>query len=144
MRTLYLRLLGARIGKNVTISSDAKLGEFDLLVFEDGCRVDSSLIRGFCVEPEGYFRLETIVIGRNATINTFTQIAPGSHVPPSTVYGPHSSSFETASPDSHAAYNKTLNEEPHWILKLFVAYPVILFVYIISCECPALGIGLCF
>src|SRR5262249_25798972 len=47
---LYYRLLGAKIGKNVFIDPKTKLGEYDMLTFQDGCRIDKSHIRGFCVE----------------------------------------------------------------------------------------------
>ncbi|KAJ3795144.1 acetyl-CoA synthetase-like protein [Lentinula aff. detonsa] len=129
---LYYRLLGARIGKDVSISKHAQLGEFDLLTLEDGCRVDSSLVRGFCVEREGYFRLEPIVIGRRAIVNSYTQISPGAVILEGTVYGPHASSHESPSPPSFAAYNRTLFMEPQWLLKLLVAWPIIVAVTFVS------------
>ncbi|KAJ3968881.1 acetyl-CoA synthetase-like protein [Lentinula raphanica] len=132
LNKLYYRLLGARIGKDVSISKHAQLGEFDLLTLEDGCRVDTSLVRGFCVEREGCFRLEPITIGRRAVINSYTQISPGAEIPEGTVYGPHASSHESSSPPSFAAYNRTLFMEPHWLLKLFVAWPIIVVVSFIS------------
>ncbi|KAJ7780297.1 AMP-dependent synthetase and ligase [Mycena maculata] len=132
LEILYFRLLGARIGRNVRIEKGAKLGEYDLLTFRDGCRVDTALIRGFCVEREGYFRLDNIVIGEKAIINTFTQISPGAVINPSTVYGPHASSRDPPSPRAYAAFNRTLIQEPSSWLKLFVAYPVMIVVYFIS------------
>ncbi|KAJ4474912.1 AMP-dependent synthetase and ligase [Lentinula aciculospora] len=129
---LYYRLLGAHIGKDVSISKHAHLGEFDLLTLEDGCRIDSSLIRGFCVEREGYFRLTPIVIGRRAIVNSYTQISPGAVIPEGSVYGPHASSHESPSPPSYAAYNRTLFMEPHCLLKFFVAWPIIVAVTFVS------------
>ncbi|KAK7056427.1 hypothetical protein VNI00_002982 [Paramarasmius palmivorus] len=124
----YYRLLGAHIGKNVSINKDACLGEYDLLTLSDGCRIDVATIRGFCVEREGLFRLEPITIGRRAVINTYTWISPGSSIPESTVWGPHSSSHDQPLPRSFAAYNRTLITEPHWALQLFVAWPIIFIV----------------
>ncbi|KAJ7455805.1 acetyl-CoA synthetase-like protein [Mycena latifolia] len=132
LEILYFRLLGARIGKNVRIYNGTKLGEFDLLTFRDGCLIDSALIRGFCVEREGYFTLDRIVIGRNAVINTYTQIAPGTVIPDNVVYGPHASTFESPSPGSFAATNRTLISEPHVLLKMFVAWPIITCVHVVS------------
>ncbi|KAF5338042.1 hypothetical protein D9758_014244 [Tetrapyrgos nigripes] len=129
---LYYRLLGASIGSNVTIERNARLGEFDLLTLEDGCRIDKALIRGFCVEREGMIRLAPVVIGRKAVINTYTQISPGAIVPENTVYGPHSSSLEQPSPQKFAAYNRTLFLEPHWLLKLLIAWPIIGLVMLAS------------
>ncbi|KAJ7367145.1 acetyl-CoA synthetase-like protein [Mycena albidolilacea] len=132
LEILYYRLLGARIGRNVSIEKGAKLGEYDLLTFRDGCRVDTALIRGFAVEREGYFRLGSIVIGEKAIVNTFTQIAPGAMIPDGTVYGPHASSHDSPSPRSYAAFNRTLLSEPNFVLKLLVAWPVMFAVYLLS------------
>ncbi|KAK0214939.1 acetyl-CoA synthetase-like protein [Armillaria fumosa] len=124
LEKLYFRLLGAHIGKNVHIAHKAKLGEYDLIRLEDGCRLDTALIRGFCVERDGQFRLDNIIIGKNAVVNTYTQVAPGAHIPDGAVYGPHSSSNEAPSPPEYAAFNRTSFREPHWFLKVFVAYPI--------------------
>ncbi|KAF9068413.1 AMP-dependent synthetase and ligase [Rhodocollybia butyracea] len=132
LNKLYYRLLGARIGKNVSISKHARLGEFDLLTLQDDCRIDSAVVRGFCVEREGYFRLEPIVIGRRAVINSYTQISPGAVIPDLAVYGPHTSSLEKPSPTGFAAYNRTSFLEPHWLLKCLVAWPIIGFVTFVS------------
>lgn len=129
-------MLGAHIGKNVTISKNAKLGEYDLLRFEDGCKVDTALVRGFCVERDGFFRLDDIVIGRNAVVNTYTQLSPGCHIPEGAVYGPHSSSLESPSPPEFAHYNRTAFRAPNFFMKLFVAWPIILLVIFISCRRP--------
>ncbi|KAJ7098543.1 AMP-dependent synthetase and ligase [Mycena belliarum] len=132
LEVLYYRLLGARIGKNVQIDKHAKLGEYDLLTFGDGCVVDNALIRGFCVEREGFFTLDRITVGRNAVINTYTQISPGAVIPDNAVYGPHASSHDTPSPESFSAYSRPMIPEPHLVLKLFVAWPVIFLVYFVS------------
>jgi hypothetical protein len=134
LEILYFRLLGARIGKNVRIYKGAKLAEFDLLMLRDGCLVDAALIRGFCVEREGFFTLDRIVIGRNAVINTYTQIAPGAVIPDNAVYGPHASSHDSPSPAYFAATNRTLISEPPVLLKAFVAWPIIVLVHVVSCE----------
>lgn len=134
LEKLYFRLLGAHIGKNVHIARKAKLGEYDLIRLEDGCRLDTALIRGFCVERDGQFRLDNIVIGKNAVVNTYTQVAPGAHIPDGAVYGPHSSSNEAPSPPEYAAFNRTSFREPHWFLKVFVAYPIFGLVLFTSCR----------
>ncbi|KAI0737046.1 acetyl-CoA synthetase-like protein [Daedaleopsis nitida] len=130
LELLYYRLLGARIGRDVYIDPKARLAEFDLLTLHDGCRIDNALIRGFCVERDGCFRLEPIVIGRGATVNTYTQLAPGAVIPDGATYGPHASSHDQPSPDGHAAYNRAAVPQPHWALKVFVAGPTIFLVKI--------------
>ncbi|KAJ6461738.1 acetyl-CoA synthetase-like protein [Mycena sanguinolenta] len=132
LEILYYRLLGARIGKGVRISKHARLGEYDLLTFGDGCVVDKALIRGFCVEREGFFTLNRISIGRYATVNTYTQISPGAAVPDGSVYGPHASSYDASAPESYSAYNSSMIPEPNLLLKLFVAWPVMFFVFFVS------------
>ena len=128
LEIIYYRMLGARIGKDVQIDSKARLAEYDLLTLHDGCRIDNALVRGFCVEREGCFRLEPIVIGRGATVNTYTQLAPGAVIPDGATYGPHASSHDQPSPDGHAQYNRAAIPQPHWALKLFVAAPIIFVV----------------
>ncbi|OSD06234.1 acetyl-CoA synthetase-like protein [Trametes coccinea BRFM310] len=135
LEAMYLRMLGARIGKDVRIDSRAKLAEFDLLTLHDGCRIDNALVRGFCVERDGCFRLDPIVIGRGATVNTYTQVAPGAMIPDGAVYGPHASSHDEPSPDNLAHANRTVAPEPHWALKCFVAGPTI-FVVKVAAHIP--------
>ncbi|KAF7353378.1 Peroxisomal-coenzyme a synthetase [Mycena sanguinolenta] len=132
LEILYYRLLGAHIGKGVRISKHARLGEYDLLTFGDGCVVDNALIRGFCVERDGLFTLDRISIGRFATVNTYTQISPGAVIPDGSVYGPHASSYDAAAPERFAAYNKSVIPEPNLLLKLFVAWPVMFLVSFVS------------
>ena len=128
MINLYCRLLGAKVGRGVHIDTTAHLGEYDLLTFEDGCIVDKALVRGFCVEREGHFRLAPVVIGKNATINTYTQIAPGATIPAGAVFGPHASSHEHPSPSSFVKYNRTKFRQPHILLRVFVGIPIILVI----------------
>ena len=129
-------MLGAHIGKDVLISDGAELSEPDLLTLGDNCLVDHSNIRGFCVERDGLFRLERVIIGRGAVTNTYTNIAPGSMIPDGVVYGPHASSHDDPSPPSHAAFNRVSIPQPHKILQVFVAWPVISMVYLISRMSP--------
>lgn len=127
-------MLGAHIGKDVHIDKAARLAEFDLLRFEDGCRVDRSHVRGFCVEIDGFFCLNQVAIGRNAVINTYTVISPGAIIPDGAVYGPHASSYDDPSPLTYAAYNGTSIRQPRLLFQMFVAWPVISIVYFISCA----------
>ncbi|KAL0579004.1 hypothetical protein V5O48_002999 [Marasmius crinis-equi] len=132
LQILYYRLLGASIGKNVKIDERAQLGEFDLITIQDNCRIDNVLIRGFCVERGGCFRLAPIVLQRNAVVNTYTQISPGTTVAEGAVYGPHSSTLEPPSPPQFAAYNKQSIPVLHWALQLTVAWPIIIAATFIS------------
>ncbi|KAF7317849.1 Peroxisomal-coenzyme A synthetase [Mycena kentingensis (nom. inval.)] len=133
LELLYYRLLGASIGRNVSIGKGARLGEYDLLTFRDGCRIDeNALIRGFCVEREGCFRLDPIIVGERTVVNTYTQVAPGTVLLENDVYGPHASARDFPAPRSYAAFNRTLMTEPRAWLKVLVAWPVIGLVLFIA------------
>ncbi|KAL0571102.1 hypothetical protein V5O48_010858 [Marasmius crinis-equi] len=132
LEIIYYRLLGAKIGRGVSIDKKAQLGEFDLLTVHDGCTIDQACVRGFCVEKDGYFRLAPIVIGPNSTINTMTQITPGSTIPEDSVYGPQSSSLEGASPSEFKAYNRKAIPRPHPVLRYSIAVPIIVLVEFVS------------
>lgn len=135
LRKVYFRLLGASIGKNVKIDKFAKLGEYDLLTIHDGAQIDKAVVRGFCVERDGYFRLEPIIIGRDCMVNTYTQISPGARLANGTVWGPQSSSHEEPSMDSYAAYNRESVPKPHWALTFFIGLPLKLVVWVL-CYLP--------
>ncbi|KAF9269892.1 acetyl-CoA synthetase-like protein [Marasmius fiardii PR-910] len=132
LEVLYYRLLGAKIGAGVSIDKEAQLGEFDLITLHDGCKIDRALVRGFCVERDGFFRLAPIVVGSNACINTMTQITPGSAIPDNSVYGPQSSTFEGPSPPEFSIYNRKFIAQPHWALRYFVGWPIIVVVHYVS------------
>lgn len=135
LQKTYYRLLGMSIGSDVVIDKFCKLGEYDLLTIHDGARLDKSLVRGFCVEREGYFRLEPIIIGRDCVINTFTQISPGARLSDGTVWGPQSSSHEEPSSDAYAAYNRSAAPQPNKALIWFIGMPILIFVQI-ACYVP--------
>lgn len=131
---LYYRLLGARIGYGVTIDEDVRLYECDLIHLGDGCRIDSTCLRGFRLERDGYYTLAPTFIGERAVINASTYISPGTRVLPGEVYGPHASSHDPPFQKHFAAYNTTLVPKLNLWLKSFVACPLIFLVLFISCR----------
>ena len=134
MTTIYYRLLGARIGRDVHIDERMRLYECDLLTLQDGCRLDTQTLRGFCVERDGYFRLAPVTIGTEAVVNPYTDISPGAKIADGAVYGPHASSYENPSEKSFASYNRTFLSDPSWPLRILIAWPIILIVTFISCK----------
>lgn len=131
----YYRLLGMSIGSDVHIDKYAKINEHDLITIHDGARIDKSLVRGFCVERGGYFRLEPVIVGRDCVVNTFTQISPGARLADGTVWGPQSSSHEEPSSDAYAAYNRNAVPRPSMWLICFIGVPLIGLVRLI-CYIP--------
>lgn len=135
LQKTYYRLLGMSIGSDVKIDQFAKIAEYDLITIHDGARIDKCLLRGFCVERDGYFRLEPIIVGRDCVVNTFTQISPGARLADGTVWGPQSSSHEEPSSDAYAAYNRNNAPQPHWALMVLIGYPII-FLVRFACYVP--------
>ena len=134
LMTIYYRLLGARIGRDVHIDGRMRLYECDLLTLRDGCRLDAETLSGFCVERDGYFRLAPITIGTQAVVNVYTNISPGASIADGVVYGPHASSYENPSDNSFAAYNRTLISDLSLPLRILIAWPIISIVTFISCK----------
>jgi acetyltransferase-like isoleucine patch superfamily enzyme len=122
LERLYMQLLGAKVGKNVRVSKLARFGEHDLLDIGDNCQIDKALVRGFCVEREGYFRLGRISIGNDVVINTYTQIAPDTVIGDRQVFGPHASSHDDPSDASYAIYNSAAVPRPQGLLTWVAIY----------------------
>ena len=61
---VYLRLMGAKVGRGVRIANSVQLGEWDLLDFGDEVALDARVIaRPFCVDG-GRMLLQMIVMER--------------------------------------------------------------------------------
>ena len=91
---LYYRLLGAKIGRGVSIK-DAVLGEYDLVDIGDNVQLDGCICRPFAVERNTSMYLDQISLGENSTVGLKAFIAPGTNLPNNTCIGPNSSSWET-------------------------------------------------
>ncbi|KAL3461223.1 hypothetical protein BJX64DRAFT_300238 [Aspergillus heterothallicus] len=125
---LYYRLLGAHIGRGVTIHEHASLGEYDLLHLDDNVVLENCIVRPFAVERNTSMLLAPIRIGANSAIGLRTVVAPGAALPANTCLGPNSSSWEVAGGADEA--NRTLNSAniptPHWIWSILVIEPLAL------------------
>lgn len=138
MRLWYLRLLGARIGKNCRIQSGCQISEWDLICIGENCILDSCSIRGYCVEP-GILAMHEVEIGDNCSIGLQSQVVPGSKLPAQTSLGPLSSSYEIDDA-SDSAKELCRGNFPalHWATALFVGQPILLFVKLAS-KLPWIG-----
>lgn len=129
---LYYRMMGAKIGKGVTIKG-AQLGEWDLIEIDDGVILERCHVRPFAGERNTSMYLGKIRIGRNATVGQSSIIAPGTIVPESACIGPNSSSWEVE--DADEANRDLLQSNipgAHWILDLLVTKPLVTIAWIIS------------
>ncbi|KAF7188075.1 Oxalate--CoA ligase [Pseudocercospora fuligena] len=132
-RVLYHRLLGAKIGSNVTIQKGVTIGEWDLLTIEDSVVLERSIVRPFAAERNTTMYLGRIHIGANASIGLASIVAAGTTVPTNACMGPNSSSWET---DAFEEANRDLasNKIPnaHWALEWLVGLPLAVVVKFIG------------
>lgn len=129
---LYLRLMGAKIGKNVSIRA-CSTGEWDLLEIEDGAVLERCTLRPFAGERNTTMFLGKIHIGRNATVGMASIVAPGTSIPENACIGPNSSSWEVDAADE-GNRDLMLSKIPgaHWALEWFVTKPLVTIGWIVS------------
>lgn len=121
----YYRLLGAKIGKNVTINKGAKLGEWDLVEIADNAVLERCTVRPFAAERNTSMYLGRIRIGTNASIGLGCIVAAGTTVPADACLGPNSSSWEAADADeSNRDLASSRIPGAHWALSLFLGTPL--------------------
>ncbi|MCJ1395012.1 hypothetical protein MMC18_007893 [Xylographa bjoerkii] len=132
-RIFYFRLLGARIGKGVSIAKGTVLGEYDLLDIGDNVELDSCTCRPFAVECNTSMCLRRIVLGANSTIGLKSFVAPGTILPDITCIGSSSSTWETK--DATEA-NRDLSmkrvPKPNAILSVVLGLPIQMLVGFVS------------
>lgn len=131
-RVLYFRMMGAKIGKNVTMNR-VRIGEWDLVEIGDGAVLEGCVCRPFGAEWNTTMYLGKIKIGRNATVGVASIVAPGTEVPDNTCIGPNSSSWEL---DSASESNRDLlaakRPSAHWALVLFVTLPLVFLKWLLT------------
>lgn len=129
-RVLYYRMLGAKIGRNVTIARSAKLGEYDLIDIGDNVILDHCQCRPFAVERNTSMLLKRIRIGKDSSVGLKSVLAPGAIIPENTCIGPNSSSWELR--DANESNRDLLTsrvQQPHWLLRLCIVEPLRLLVW---------------
>lgn len=130
-RVLFYRLLGVKIGRNVTISPSAKLGEYDLIEIRDNVVLDACQCRPFAVERNTSMLLKRIRIGKDSSIGLKSILAPGADVPENTCIGPNSSSWELQDADeSNRDLLSSRVPQPHWIFVLLIVTPIKILVWV--------------
>lgn len=89
----YYRLMGAKFGRDVTISSLTNIKEFDLVSIGDGCILDACTISPFALHA-GAFELQPTAVGKRVIIGPKCIVAPGASVPDDAYIGHGQSSHE--------------------------------------------------
>ncbi|CAI7564259.1 unnamed protein product [Penicillium crustosum] len=124
-RILFYRLVGAKIGKNVTMSASAKLGEYDLIEIGDNVVLDTCVCRPFGVERNTSMLLKRIRIGKDSSIGIKSVVAPGADIPENTCIGPNSSSWELQDADeSNRQLLTSQIPKPHWLWIVLIVEPI--------------------
>ncbi|RDA84714.1 hypothetical protein CP532_5246 [Ophiocordyceps camponoti-leonardi (nom. inval.)] len=125
-RSVYCRLMGARVGRNVKLAGSS-LGEYDLLDIRDDVELTRCICRPFAVEGNTSMYLDDITIGEKSCVGIASVVAPGSHIPPDTCIGPNSSSWEMADADEGNRHLSPVGApEPHWLLTILLTVPLTL------------------
>ncbi|OJJ84711.1 uncharacterized protein ASPGLDRAFT_170616 [Aspergillus glaucus CBS 516.65] len=132
-RVLFYRLLGAKIGKNVTLAPSAKIGEYDLVEIGDNVVLDTCQVRPFAVERNTSMLLKRIRIGKDSSVGIKSIVAPGADIPENTCIGPNSSSWELQDADeSNRDLLTSRIPGPHWIWTLLIVEPLKIIVWVAS------------
>ncbi|CAO3592963.1 unnamed protein product [Absidia cylindrospora] len=139
----YLRMMGAKVGRNCWVDIHADIQEFDLVTIGDGCCFDNCSVRPFTLS-KGNINLSEVVIGNNCVIGLKSVVAAGSHLPSGTVMGPLTSSHSYDVKSGGAAHVDTPEgmlfadlcrtnfPQPHLLLQLLVGWPVIVVINFIA------------
>ncbi|PHH92733.1 hypothetical protein CDD83_5562 [Cordyceps sp. RAO-2017] len=125
-KNLYCRMMGAKIGRNVSMA-DVSLGEWDLLDIRDGASLTKCQCRPFAAEENTSMYLGRIIVGERASIGLLSVIAPGTEVLPDTRMGANSSSWEQRDAQTLKLVQPVPRiRDPHWILSLALTLPIYL------------------
>ncbi|KAH6989430.1 hypothetical protein BKA56DRAFT_254672 [Ilyonectria sp. MPI-CAGE-AT-0026] len=139
---LYCRLMGAKIGKNVSLGA-AALGEWDLLDIGDDVVLDRCICRPFAGEGNTTMYLDKIAIGKNCSIGAASIIAPGTTMAPNTCIGLNSSSWEMDDADeAYRDLSPSKIAKPHWPLVCLLTLPLRViagFLSLVPWMCGLLG-----
>ncbi|KAI8065173.1 hypothetical protein BC940DRAFT_305002 [Gongronella butleri] len=139
----YLRMMGAKVGRNCWIDIHATIDEFDLVTIGDGCSFDNCSIRPFSLS-KGHMNLMEVTIGDNCVVGLKSIVPAGSQLRSGTVLGPLTSSHardmktggsahvNTPEGMAFADLCRTNFPMPHMALQFLVGWPLIVIINFIS------------
>ncbi|KAI8842208.1 hypothetical protein BJ741DRAFT_698104 [Chytriomyces cf. hyalinus JEL632] len=133
MKTLYFRLMGAKVGRNVVLRATA-LREFDLVEIHSNCSITESTLRPFGVES-GLMVLDAIVIESDCVINRKSCFAPGTTIPLNTALPPRSTAFSLDEADRKYRIFAPPNSKwgpAAWAYLGFIGLPILGLVKLVS------------
>jgi serine acetyltransferase len=134
-------MLGARIGRNVRISGQADVAEYDLVTVDDDAVIELCTLRAFAID-NGCMILGPVGVGKGSSVGIRSVVAPFTSIPDHCHLAPATASYEitTGSDDEkHLLYNRQALPKPSIFSQIFVIAPIILLVNTIS-HIPALSV----
>ncbi|KAI8078628.1 uncharacterized protein BX664DRAFT_342329 [Halteromyces radiatus] len=153
LHCLYLRMMGAKVGKSCHVNPKADVREFDLVTIGDGCTLDEKCSARPFTLSTGHMNLNPLVIGDNCVVGLRSFVIAGTTLAPGTVMGPSTANFPRnlqagdgalasidtpqgmALADACAAHYPP----PHFLLKLLVGWPLVFIINLIA-NAPWIGI----
>ncbi|XP_037033567.1 uncharacterized protein LOC119072448 [Bradysia coprophila] len=140
----YLRLMGAKIGRNTRISCDAKIGEYDLISVGSNCFIDDCIIKPFRLSC-GHMNLSNIVIGDSCAIGFQSNIVSGTTLSNETNVGPQTTTYtrhmkaggssahkDTATGIELGNLCRETFPQLHILLECFVGWPIVILSQILA------------
>ena len=92
LHRMYMCLMGAHVGRNVRVSVDAHIGDYDLLSFDDDVVIDPRAYVRASTCSDFMLCLEPITVGKRVLLSRGACVSPGATIPDDTVVLPNTSS----------------------------------------------------
>lgn len=135
---LYLRMMGAKIGRNSRVSCEANIHEYDLITIGSDCYVDSCTVRPFVLST-GHMNLSKIVVGDSCVIGFRSNIVAGTSLANGTVVGPQTTTYTREMCGNGSSAHKDTAEgaklrdlcretfrQPHLIVEYLIGWPTVI------------------
>jgi hypothetical protein len=129
---VFLRLMGARIGKGAKIGRHVRIADFDCLDVHANATVDDFAHLRAAEVRRGALRVAPVYVGPNATVCTRAIVGPGGSVPAGATLGPYMSWREldvrgrgvAAQMEEHKKIARLRQPQPS-IFSQVLAYPLV-------------------
>ena len=129
---VFLRLMGARIGKGAKIGRHVRIADFDCLDVHANATVDDFAHLRAAEVRRGALRVAPVYVGPNATVCTRAIVGPGGSVPAGATLGPYMSWREldvrgrgvAAQMEEHKKIARLRQPQPS-MLSQVLAYPLV-------------------
>ena len=129
---LFLRLMGARIGRGAKIGRNVRIADHDCLDVSANATVDDFAHLRAAEVRRGALRVAPVYVGPNATVCTRAIVGPGASIPAGATLGPYMSWREldtrargvAAQMEEHKKIARMRQPQPHFVSQL-AAWPLV-------------------